>query len=319
MSANASKYFVPRRILIATDNHHEVATRLRIARPDLEFRGIAAADVAANDLAWADTYVGFRRPPLPDMGNVQWVHCTGAGVDGWLFPNPLPDNIILTRTPESFGSRIAEWVLARALAITQELFPLRFAQQQAEWSPCSTNEIRGSNVLVVGTGDIGTHVGKLFSAFGCMVVGVSRSGGGDARVFDTRAPVAALPNLVADVQWIILTIPLTAASRHLFNRDIMSRCHGAVLMNVGRGGVLEEGALPEALANGWLRAAALDVFEVEPLPTDSPLWHNPRVIISPHMSGVTTTGGIIDGFIECHAAIERGATSKWVVDRDNGY
>jgi phosphoglycerate dehydrogenase-like enzyme len=319
MVSDTGHTFSPRRILIATNEYGAVASRLRAARPDLEFRGIATADVSADDLEWADTYVGFRRPRPAHMGNVRWVHCTGAGVDGWLFPQPLADDVLLTRTPESFGPRIAEWVLARALAITQQLFPLRFAQQQREWAPCSTVELRGSEVLVVGTGDIGTHVAKLFAACGCKVTGVSRTGDGDARVFATRAKVADLPSLVGTAQWIILTIPLTNASRHLFGRAVMAQCRGAVLINVGRGGVVEETALPEALEKGWLQAAALDVFEVEPLPADSPLWQNPRVIVSPHISGLTTIEGIIDGFIECHAAIERGAATKWLVDRNRGY
>lgn len=319
MPTASASHFLPHRILVATNNHEDVTSRLHAARPDLAFRGTAAANVTADDLAWADTYVGFRRPRTESMGNVQWVHCTGAGVDGWLLPNALPPHIRLTRTSESFGPRIAEWVLARALTITQEIFPLRFAQQQLEWSPRATTELRGSQVLVVGTGDIGTHVGRLFAAMGCHVTGVSRSGDGDGRVFAARATVDALPSLVPHAQWIVLTIPLTTASRHLFNRELLSQCSGAVLMNVGRGGVIDEAELPAALEHGWLHAVALDVFEVEPLPSSSPLWQNPRVIVSPHMSGVTTISGVIDGFIECHAAIERGDVSKWQVDRARGY
>ena len=83
--------------------------------------------------------------------------------------------------------------------------------------------------------------------------------------------------------------------------------------------VVEEAALPEAFERGWLRAAALDVFVREPLPADSPLWDDPRVIVSPHISGLTTTAGAVAGFLECAEALARGEWPKWVVDRDRGY
>ena len=107
--------------------------------------------------------------------------------------------------------------------------------------------------------------------------------------------------------------------RDRVSRELLSRCRGAVLLNAGRGAVVDEAALPEALDNGWLRGAALDVFEVEPLPDNSPLWTDSRVIISPHISGLTTPQGAIAGFLECLTAIERGATPRGVVDRERGY
>ena len=92
-----------------------------------------------------------------------------------------------------------------------------------------------------------------------------------------------------------------------------------MLLNAGRGAVLEEAALTDALDQGWLRGAALDVFEAEPLPTNSPLWADPRVMISPHISGLTTVEGAGAGFVECLADLEHGLIPKWQVDRTAGY
>jgi phosphoglycerate dehydrogenase-like enzyme len=117
----------------------------------------------------------------------------------------------------------------------------------------------------------------------------------------------------------VLTLPITAATRGLFSRDILSQCRGAVLLNAGRGAVVDESALPEALEQGWLKGAALDVFETEPLPAASPLWSDPRVMISPHISGLTTIEGAGNGFLECLASLERGALPRWAVDRERGY
>lgn len=299
--------------------HAELVPALRAARPSLEVRGAKFTDITADDLAWGDCYVGFKRPPLPTMGNIRWVHCTGAGVDGWFAPDRLPDDILLTRTSESFGPRIAEWVASRVLAFTQRLPELQRLQSQHQWQQIEPAMLSGSRALVVGTGDIGTHAARLLGALGCIVTGVSRTGRGNTSVFPSVVAVDALSEHVGNADWIVLTIPLTTASRHLFDRALLSRCRGAVLVNAGRGGVVEEGALPDALDAGWLRGCALDVFETEPLPAASPLWDDARVMVSPHISGLTTNEGVVSGFLECLDDIEAGRTSRWTVDRAQGY
>lgn len=308
----------PRRVVIGATAHAALAARLREVRPNLEVRGARHVALTADDLAWADTYVGFKRPPLPSMGNVRWVHCTGAGVDSWLHPTELPRDILLTRTSESFGVYIAEWALARALAVRQRLAELADAQRRHEWSAVEAGYIRGSRAVIVGTGDIGSHIARLFAALGAHVHGVSRSGSGDS-AFASTSSVSELRTLVGDADWLIVTVPLTSETRGLISRDILSACRGAALMNAGRGAVVDEAALPEALDKGWLSWALLDVFTVEPLPDDSPLWDHPRVMISPHNSGPTTIDGAIDGFLECLAELERGEVPARTVDRDREY
>ena len=309
----------PKRVVIGATAHAELSALLRSRRSDLEVRGAPYTQVTADDLAWADTYMGFRRPPLPSMGNVRWVHCTGAGVDSWLHPTELSRDILLTRTSESFGVYIAEWALSRALAVRQQILDLAECQRRHEWKPREIGYIRGSRAIVVGTGDVGSHIARLFSALGADVHGVSRSGRGDPAVFKSLSKVAALRELVPDADWLIVMIPLTSDTRGLVSRDIMSQCRGAVLINAGRGATVDESAIPEALDQGWLSAAALDVFETEPLHNDSPLWSHPRVMISPHISGLTTSDGAIDGFLECLADVEAGRLPARVVDREREY
>ena len=311
--------FAPRRVLIAASAHVGLAAFLRGKRPDIEWRGARVDDVAAADVAWAEVYVGFKRPATDTLGAVQWVHCTGAGVDAWTSPRELDRHILLTRTPESFGPAIAEWAVARILAFQQELLDLSRAQQARDWSSREVRMVSGTRALLVGTGDVGRAVARRFAALGVEVTGVSRTGRCDEASFRAVYPASALPHLVADADWIVLTLPITAATRGLFSRDLLSRCRGAVLLNAGRGAVVAEDALPEALDQGWLRGAALDVFEVEPLPKPSPLWHHPHVMISPHASGPTTTAGAGNGFLECLAEVEAGRLPKWVVDRERGY
>ena len=284
-----------------------------------QFRGPGSTGITADDLAWAEAYIGFKRPPsVSDMGNVRWIQCTGAGVDSWM-ASELDPSILLTRSPESFGPMIAEWAVSRIFAIQLQLLELAEAQRERRWAPRDIARVAGTRALVVGTGDIGRAIAHALHALGVHVTGVSRSGTANSAAFSAVHPASELANLVGNADWIVVAVPDTPASRGLISRDVLSRCQGAVLLNAGRGSVVEETALPEALDNGWLRAAALDVFATEPLPADSPLWSDPRVMVSPHLSGLTTIDGAAHGFLECLESLERGELPTWVVDGTRGY
>ena len=311
--------FSPRRIVIGANDHAELAAYITVRRPDLEVRGANLADITADQLAWGDTFAGFRRPRTATLGAIRWVHCTGAGVDAWLSPAEIDRAILLTRTPESFGPMIAEWAAARVLAFQQQLMDVAHAQAERRWTPRRVAMVAGTRALVLGTGDVGRAVATLLDALGCVVTGVSRTGASDCPAFRAVHPVSELPRLVGDADWIVVTLPITPATRGLVSRELLSRCRNAVLLNAGRGAVVEGSALPEALEQGWLRGAALDVFEVEPLPGSSPLWNDPRVMVSPHISGPTTIAGAGDGFLECLAELEQGRLPRWTVDRERGY
>ena len=319
MSHSTALPAASKRVVIGHDSHENLAALLYAARPDIAVRGNVVANVTLADLEWADTFFGFRRPRVASMGNIRWVHSTGAGVDPWLYPIELPKEILLTRSSESFGPMIAEWALSRALAFTQHIVALAESQHEQKWAPRSVEMLRGTKAVVVGTGDVGTHVARLFRALGCDVVGVSRSGKQADSVFSLVVPVAQLADVVTDAQWLILMLPLTNETVGLVNRDVLQHCHNAVLINAGRGAVVQEDVLPEALNIGWLRGAALDVFEKEPLPASSPLWNDKRVMVSPHISGITTMHGAITGFLECLSDLEHARVPKWVVDRDRQY
>ena len=291
--------------------------RLRAARPDLKIRAKDLDLIDEADLDWAHAFVGFRRPKPDGFGNVRWVHSTGAGVDAYTVP-PLGPGILLTRSSEDFGPDIAEWCVARALAVTQGFRAMERAQHGRSWSPEHPERLAGSQVVVIGTGQVGSAIARAFAALGCHVTGVSRNGRAVGGV-PTVAAIGELDRLLPAARVVILAVPLTADTRGLMSRERMTRCRGALLMNVGRGALADEAALPGALDAGHLRAAALDVFAKEPLPADSPLWTRPDVDITPHIAGLTTIEGAALGFLECLSAIERGERPAWVVDQSAGY
>lgn len=310
----------PRRIVIGANAHAAMRDAIARARPDLEIQGAPFTAIALEQLAWAECYIGFKRPPNAiTMGSVQWVHCTGAGVDAWLAPPALDMRVLLTRTPESFGPMIAEWAVARCFAFQQQLLDLARAQAEGRWAPRDIATLRGTRALCIGTGDVGSAVARALHGLGVYVTGVSRSGASNEPAFVSVHRIDALPALLGDADWVIVTLPDTPGTRGLLSAAMLAHCRGAVLLNAGRGSVVDEAAIPAALDAGSLRGAALDVFAVEPLAATSPLWRDPRIMISPHISGLTTIDGAVAGFLECLALVEQGIRPRWTIDRERGY
>lgn len=308
----------PRRLLVVDRDRDLVAAWIAERLPGLEIRTAERGALVAADLEWADAYLGFRPPGHLELDPLAWVHCTGAGVDAYLFRRRFPPGTLLTRTNEPFGDQIGEWCLARALAVTQELLPLADAQRQRRWAPRHLRPLRGARVVVVGTGEVGRGVATAFAGAGCEVHGVSQRGHPVAPFVSVTA-VARLADACEGATILVLALPLTEGTWHLVNGAVLGRGQGTILMNVGRGALVEEAALLPALDAGHLRAAALDVFEIEPLPPDSPLWTDPRVMISPHIAGITTVAGAGGSFLEAYRALARGERPPLAVDVSRGY
>ena len=311
--------FTPERVLLVGEHVAEIRDLIAAARPDLTLRMKRLAEIDAADLDWAQVYVGFRKPAVDGWGKVQWIHSIGAGVDGLVFRKPLPQGIILTKSGEDFGPAIGEWCVCRALAVNQRLADLAADQRHHVWDRSKEPTVlRGQRVLILGTGAVGSGIARAFRGLGCQVAGVSRSGAARPD-FDMVSPTTGFAAAVRGADWIIVALPLTEDSIGWLSRDRLAECGGAYLMNVGRGAVIDEGAIPMALDNGWIRGAALDVFATEPLPADSALWDHPNVVLSPHNSGPSTVQATADGFLNSLRSIERGETPRTLVDPHSGY
>jgi phosphoglycerate dehydrogenase-like enzyme len=308
----------PRRILAGYDRSDGVTALLQAARPELECRSLRFDQITEQNLAWAEVYLGFRRPTPAGWGGVRWVHSTGAGVDRFLFRADFPEDLLLTRSPEDFGPQIGEYCLARMLAVTQQLRLFDAAQARRTWSALEPEPLAGSRAVIVGTGMVGRGIATVVSRQGVVVDGVSRSGT-QQLLFRQVHPVQGLAEALVGARWLILAAPLTETSYHLVDRALLSGVRGLHLINVGRGALVDETVIPDALDEGWLSGASLDVFETEPLPPESPLWGHPQVVISPHCSGVTDPSAASAGFLECLAEVEAGRVPRWAVDRERTY
>jgi phosphoglycerate dehydrogenase-like enzyme len=249
----------------------------------------------------------FGKPPAPDqVPNLRWVQLMSAGADHVVDLPVFSDDVILTTTSGIHAINIGELVLAMMLVWGHRLLTMMAYQRKAEWPENRSDlflpqELRGATVGIVGYGSIGREVGRLTQALGMRVMAFDESddpvdlgytvpGVGDPEgAFPQKLyRPGELKSMLAECDYVVLALPLGPASRGIFGRDeLQAMKSSAFLVNIGRGGVVDESMLVQALQEGWIAGAGLDVFEEEPLPASSPLWGMPNVILTPHIAGAT--------------------------------
>jgi phosphoglycerate dehydrogenase-like enzyme len=238
------------------------------------------ADVFFSPVARAFMVAMLKSPGL------KWVQSGAAGFDNPVFGQIVQKGARLT-TSHGQAVGMADYVLWGVLDALQDGARRRAAQAAREWIRHPFREISGSRWLIIGFGAIGKGVADRARAFGAHVTGVRRSPGPDPSA-DRIAAQADLPALLPESDVVVLACPLTAETRHIADASFFGAMKpGTILVNVGRGGLVDEPALLAALDRGVPDHAVLDVFEAEPLPTESPFWGHPRVTLTPHSSGMS--------------------------------
>lgn len=222
--------------------------------------------------------------PPEDMSGVRLLQSTNAGVEKLLAG--IPEGVIITNATGAFGEVISEYIIGGILALCRDLFQYREQQRRHIWRDIPHGLLLcGRNALILGCGDIGASTAEKLRAFGMNVTGIRRSPA-PTRGFDRVFGMDMLDELLPEADLLICCLPHTPGTAGLLSESriaLMKR--GAVLVNVGRGSLLDEAALVNALKSGRLSGAVLDVFAQEPLPESSPLWDMENVLITPHVSG----------------------------------
>ena len=252
-----------------------------------------------------------------------WVHVAAAGVDPFLFPSLVADqNVVLTNSRGVYDQAIAEYVLGLILALAKDFPGTWEHQRRREWRPRDSERIGGRTALVWGTGPIGRAVARMLRAVGMRVAGAGRTAREGDPDFGTVYEAATIRTALADADYVVLAAPLTPATRCMVDASVLAAMKtGARLLNIGRGGLVDEEALVRHLADGRLAGAALDVFAQEPLPAASPLWDMPGVIVSPHTAGEVTgwRADLADLFLDNLRRRGQGRPLRNVVDKEKGY
>jgi glyoxylate/hydroxypyruvate reductase A len=252
-------------------------------------------------------------------GKLAWLQVMGAGVDWALVPE-LPRRVVVTRVPGVFGPWMAEYVLAWCTFVTQRIEEYRAAQRERRWiDTVLPRRLGGTTLVVVGLGEIGRTIARAAAALCMRVVGVSRSGTA-VRGVDRVYRTGALRRALALGDWVVITTPLTPATRGLIGAaELASMKSTAWLLNIARGPIVNEAALIDALRRRVIAGAVLDVFDTEPLAKDHPLWGLDNVVVTPHISGPSTPEEIAPVFAENLDRFVAGRPLRHVVDRRRGY
>ncbi|MFI9394721.1 D-2-hydroxyacid dehydrogenase [Streptomyces bauhiniae] len=289
--------------------------RARVLHTDDE--GLAALLPEADVLLVWDFRSRAVRDAWPGEGpRPAWVHTASAGVDHLVCPELAASGTVVTNARGVFDQPVAEYVAALVLAAAKDLPRTVEFQRNRVWRHRETRRVAGTRACVVGSGPIGRAVAATLKALGvtpALVGRVPRTG--------VHGP-ADLDRLIARADWVIAAAPLTDRTRGMFDAHRFGVMQpSAVFVNVGRGELVDEPALAEALRRRWIAGAALDVFTTEPLPADSPLWDLPGLLVSPHMSG--DTAGWRDElgaqFVELYERWAAGRGLVNVVDKKRGY
>lgn len=223
--------------------------------------------------------------------SLRWVQTMAAGGGGQVRAADLTsselERVTFTTSAGVHGDALAEFAVFGVFAGAKHLPRLARQQGDREWSGrWLMSQVSEQTVLVLGLGGIGSSVAQKLSALGATVIGTSRSGASVPGVARTVHP-DDVASVLPEVDAVVTTLPGTDATHHFIGRDFLTALRpGATVVNVGRGTVVDEVALLDALDSGTVGFAALDVFEVEPLPVDSALWSHPRVLVSPHTAAL---------------------------------
>jgi phosphoglycerate dehydrogenase-like enzyme len=248
-------------------------------------------------VADARVYMGFgiAEAVLKAAPELRWVHSGSAGIGSSLTPEMRRRELVFTNTAGVHGPPMAEAVLGMILHFFRGFDLAVRSQAEARWdtapfyaADAPLRELSASTVGIVGLGGIGREVAERCRALGAEVLGLRRTEGSGPEGVEVLTGRSGLHRLLAESHAVVVTAPDTPETRGLLDADALARMRDdAVLVNVARGAIVDETALVEALREGRIRGAGLDVFATEPLPPDSPLWRMPNVLVTPHVSPVT--------------------------------
>ncbi|WP_160149055.1 D-2-hydroxyacid dehydrogenase [Arcanobacterium ihumii] len=310
----------PKKVLLTEEYFAEFMPAATEEIGDIEFRFVPSDQLSDEDLNWADSWLGFQFPVKPSETSIRWYHSATDGIDRmhWLYDDLRETGSVLTNTVASMPHRMAEFVVAGVLGIVREFPQYRELQRRAEWKRLGNSTAINMNVVVIGTGHIGSEVARLLRPFVARVDGLSRSGRAKPAFDEVRA-LDSRGNLLSQADVVVAVLPHTPESKNIVNEQIFGELNDAIFVNIGRGTTVDDVALRHALEEGHLTHALLDVFDHEPLSSDDWHWMNPKVTVMPHISGLTRNDDIVADFMANLTALRNGEVPPNRIDLDSWY
>jgi phosphoglycerate dehydrogenase-like enzyme len=314
------------RILVVIPLNEKEKEKLQSKMPEAEYIFISTKEITDELVKSADIIIG-NVPPQYIKGSkkLKWLQLNSAGTDGYCEAGVIPEGAYLTNATGAYGLAISEHMLGLVLEIKKKLNLYYRNQTEHIWKDeGNVTSIEGSTTLVVGLGDIGGDFARKMKALGSYTIGIKRSKGEKPEYIDELYTMEDLDALLPKADIVALSLPGTKDTYHLFNRDkfnLMKK--DAIIINVGRGNCICTDDLCDALENGIISGAGLDVTEPEPLPAEHRLWDAPGVVITPHISGFfhlpETLRRIVNISIENLEHFKKQEPLKNIVDFKTGY
>jgi phosphoglycerate dehydrogenase-like enzyme len=309
--------------LLILSKHAEAYRRL-IASADLPDLEIVASTDPADAVARAsdsDLVMGEPsaiRSTLTRLTKLRWVQATWAGVEPLLDP-ALRRDYMLTNARGVFGPLMCEYVFGYLLAHERLILQKYASQQEGRWDPAPPGTLRGKQIGLLGVGSIGAAIARTAKHFEMRVRGYTRVSEA-CRDVDEYFHGDDRMAFATDLDYLVAVMPNTKATRHLVDRPLLAALPArALFVNPGRGSVVDEAALADALSAGRLAGAVLDVFEQEPLPRDHVFWRTPNLRITSHTAALSFPEDIAPVFVDNYRRLVRGEPLKHQVDFDRGY
>jgi phosphoglycerate dehydrogenase-like enzyme len=318
-------------VILLVENPDEAAPPLIERMPEYVevIRGIEAEDFKGEE-ARADIIYswGAKRSVMEKLlaasGKVRWIHSRSAGLDGLLFPALVESPVPLTNGRGVFSQSLGEFVIGAVLFFAKDFRRMLRSQKAGVWDQFDTTEVGGQTLGIVGYGDIGRAIARRAKALDMNVLALRRRpelSAGDENISRVYGYEKKL-EMVGQCDYVVAAAPLTPETKGLLGaREFAAMKKTAIVMNVGRGPVIDESALTQALQAGTIAGAALDVFEVEPLPAESPLYKMENVLLSAH-SADHTPDWLDQAMLFFYKNLEnfhRGKPLLNIVDKRAGY
>jgi len=307
-------------VLIIGADAGEYARLIDAAEPSIPVTTCHDAEEART--AYTEQSILFGNPEsiarvLPDMPTVEWVQSTWAGI------TPLLEiarrDYQLTGIKGVFGPQMSEYVVGYMLANELKVIQRLTAQRGHQWFEKASGTLLGKKIGIMGTGSIGEAIARRAKDNGMTVTGLSRKGASHPD-FENVFKVEDLHEFLHHLDYLVSVLPHTSRTDQLLDKSALAQLPArSYFINVGRANVVDDGALVSALAGDELGGAVLDVFDVEPVPAESPLWDAPNLLITGHIAAISHPGLIVPIFLENYTRFVLGQSLQSVINFDNGY
>ena len=270
-------------------------TALKNRWPEMRVAHLKTYDALPAELPDTDIFVGFNLLPkqLAVARKLKWIHITSAGVSQMMRPDVRAAGVVITNARGIHAIPMAEHTIGAMLALARKFPDTVHYQDKKVWAQepiwqSRPSELHGATLLIVGFGMIGGEIARRARAFGMRIEAITRTGRGDATLADKIYPSTELLHALPQADYIVLAAPDTPETQRMIGaRELKAMKPTAYLLNIGRGALVDESSVIDALEHNTIAGTALDVMEKEPLPQESPLWKMKNVFISPHISAVS--------------------------------